>query len=151
KPSILILDEPINGLDPAGIIDIRQLLLRLAEEEGVTIFMSSHLLDEVTRICTTIGIIHDGRLVKEVTKTELENQLEERLRLKVDDRSAAEILLHKKGISTETCNQFITSHHKKAIYHPEKIAQLLIDHGLCMYHLEVARESLEDYFLRIIG
>jgi ABC-2 type transport system ATP-binding protein len=71
KPELLLLDEPINGLDPQGVIDIRELLLKLNKELGITIFISSHLLDEVERICTHIGILNKGKLVFDDTMEKL--------------------------------------------------------------------------------
>jgi ABC-2 type transport system ATP-binding protein len=65
RPSLLVLDEPVNGLDPAGVVEIRILLLDLAREHGVTVLLSSHLLSEVARIATRIGVLHHGRLIDE--------------------------------------------------------------------------------------
>src|SRR5690606_10949149 len=75
KPKILILDEPTNGLDPAGVVEIRELLQDLAQNLGVTILVSSHKLDEIARVATNIGIIHNGRLIKEIDSLQLENEL----------------------------------------------------------------------------
>src|SRR5690625_7009025 len=85
EPEILILDEPVNGLDPAGMIDIRELLKDLAFNHGVTILMSSHLLDEVAKIATTIGIIHKGCLIEEIPAKTLKEQLREQLVIKIPD------------------------------------------------------------------
>lgn len=81
KPKILILDEPTNGLDPAGIVEVRQLLLDLAKNSDVTILMSSHKLDEISKIATNIGIIHNGTLIKEINAENLKNQLKNHLSL----------------------------------------------------------------------
>jgi ABC-2 type transport system ATP-binding protein len=79
KPRLLLLDEPTNGLDPAGIVDIRELLLELTREQGVTVFMSSHILAEVSRLARRIGIIHEGRLLQELNIDELERNRMRRL------------------------------------------------------------------------
>ena len=71
SPEVLILDEPANGLDPAGIVEVRHLLRRLATEQGVTVFMSSHILAEVAHLADRIGIVHDGRLIEESSRDEL--------------------------------------------------------------------------------
>lgn len=78
KPQLLVLDEPTNGLDPAGIVEIRQLLRDLADR-GVTIFLSSHLLGEVSKLTTRIGIVHEGRLIKEADSSSLAGMLRRRL------------------------------------------------------------------------
>lgn len=79
EPEILILDEPTNGLDPAGIYEIRELLSGLAANDGVTIFVSSHILDEVARFATRIGIIHQGKLIQEIKSNQLEAICNKRL------------------------------------------------------------------------
>ena len=93
RPQILVLDEPVNGLDPAGVVEIRDLLIDLAREDGVTVLLSSHLLSEVARVATRIGILHEGRLIEEMDSTTLEAST--RTRLEVESRDAtraAEIL-----------------------------------------------------------
>ena len=95
---MLILDEPANGLDPAGIVEVRNLLRGLAENDGVTIFISSHILSEVARLATRIGVIHEGRLVKELDTEELAEQEEQRLVVDVRDTGAALSALRKAGI-----------------------------------------------------
>ena len=85
SPRLLFLDEPANGLDPAGIVEIRELLLELTREQGVTVFMSSHILAEVSRLAQRIGIIHDGRLLQELDVDELERNRRRRLLLRVKD------------------------------------------------------------------
>ncbi len=84
-PELLILDEPANGLDPAGIVEIRNLLTELAHEQGVTVFMSSHILGEVSRLAHRIGIIHQGRLLQELDVDELERNRQRRLLVQTRD------------------------------------------------------------------
>src|SRR5512138_3815342 len=90
EPELLILDEPANGLDPAGVVEIRELLETLAHEKGVTIFMSSHILTEVDRLATRIGIIHKGRLIEELDTHTLESLRTKRLEVKARDLQAAQ-------------------------------------------------------------
>src|SRR5450759_4723863 len=85
SPKLLFLDEPANGLDPAGIVEIRELLLELTREQGVTVFMCSHILAEVSRLAQRIGIIHNGRLLQELNVDELEQNRRRRLLLRARD------------------------------------------------------------------
>src|SRR5712691_3934934 len=98
-PRLLLLDEPANGLDPAGIVEIRELLLELTREQGVTIFMSSHILAEVARLARRIGIIHNGHLLQELAIDELERNRRRRLLLRARDLQAARLVLATAGHS----------------------------------------------------
>jgi ABC-2 type transport system ATP-binding protein len=151
-PDLLILDEPANGLDPAGIVEIRNLLHDLASEHGVTIFISSHILGEVSRLATRIGVIHKGRLVKELTAEELAEQEEPRLLVDVRDTETARSALVKAGVgaSPNGQNSFIITD-KDAIQHPENIATLLVQTGCPPTRLVVERGDLESYFLKLVG
>ena len=101
SPRLLILDEPANGLDPAGIVEIRELLLELTREQGVTVFMSSHILAEVARLARRIGIIHQGRLLQELNIDELERNRRRRLLLRARDVEAAQRALVAAGQPAE--------------------------------------------------
>lgn len=92
-PSILILDEPANGLDPAGIIELRKLLRSLADDRGVTVFLSSHLLAEVAQLADRVGIIHEGRLVEELPRTELIARARDHSKATLTDQERADALL----------------------------------------------------------
>ena len=85
EPDLLVLDEPINGLDPQGIAEIRDMLLRLKEEQNMTIIISSHILEELSKIATHYGIIHNGSLIQELTREELMTRCSERMELTLDD------------------------------------------------------------------
>ncbi len=151
-PDLLILDEPANGLDPAGIVEIRNLLHDLASEHGVTIFVSSHILGEVSRLATRIGVIHEGRLVRELTAAELAEQEEQRLVVGVRDTRAARSALGKAGIAAspnDPGSLIITD--KAALQHPENIATLLVRAGHPPTRLVVERGDLESYFLKLVG
>jgi ABC-2 type transport system ATP-binding protein len=152
NPDILILDEPSNGLDPAGIMEIRELLRDLAFNQGVTIFISSHILGEISKIATRIGIIHQGLLVQEVNANELDYLLKKRLLINAYDKEAVKLKLIKDGFLVNTSEEGIleiTS--EKAINHPEYIASILVNAGLPPTLLKVEEEDLESYFLRTIG
>ena len=92
KPEILILDEPINGLDPAGVVEIGDILLDLSKNHGVTIFLSSHLLEELAKLADRIGIIHEGKLVQEIEMAHLEQSLRKQLVLS-GNKLAATIII----------------------------------------------------------
>lgn len=151
KPDLLILDEPMNGLDPAGIVEIRELLKDLAFNHDVTIFISSHLLSEVAKIATTIGIIHNGQLIQEIQSEELNFNLNHRLLLSTSNTNKAQSILSTAGYPSEV-NQdgLIETYHPKAIAHPDKVAKLLVYQGIPLTRLAVEKEDLESYFLRVI-
>lgn len=158
KPKILILDEPTNGLDPEGIVEVRELLQNLASNLGVTILISSHKLDEISRIATNIAIIHYGKLIKEVDTAGLENQLEKTLILDGKDKAGMAFILAKAGYKVDVSAEEHLTHelhalkiqNEDAVNHPEKIATLLVNAGYPPALLKVEKEDLETYFLRTI-
>lgn len=153
NPDILILDEPTNALDPAGIVEIRELLIRLAKQEGKTVFISSHILEEVAKMATRIGIIHKGVLLQEISAHEFENIRQKRLYVGVGgQREAARIALTDKGYLTREVKEgLLELADEKAVRHPEAVARLLADAGLPLSMLKVEEEELESYFLKTIG
>jgi ABC-2 type transport system ATP-binding protein len=152
NPDLLILDEPANSLDPAGIVEIRDLLRSLASDNGVTIFVSSHILSEVTRLATRIGVIHDGRLVKEINTEELTEQEGQRLVVDVHNIEAALATLGKAGMTARSdgYNELVITD-ENAIRHPDEIATLLVQAGSPPYKLVIERGDLESYFLKLVG
>jgi ABC-2 type transport system ATP-binding protein len=157
RPKILILDEPTNGLDPEGIVEVRELLQNLASNAGVTILISSHKLDEISRIATNIAIIHKGKLLKEVSSAELENQLKKTLTLDGKHRADMISILSKAGYQVDMPVEHLAQElepmqipNKNAVNHPEKIAALLVNSGFPPTLLKVEKEDLETYFLRTI-
>ncbi len=152
QPELLILDEPANGLDPAGIIEIRDLLTELALQRGVTIFMSSHILGEVSRLAHRIGIIHQGKLVQELSIEELQRNRHRRLSLATRDLQTARTILNSDGFSADLkSNGTIEVNDDKAIEHPDDIAARLVNFGHPPTMLTVEEEDLEDYFMRLVG
>jgi ABC-2 type transport system ATP-binding protein len=149
EPELLILDEPANGLDPAGVVEIRQLLEMLAREKGVTIFMSSHILTEVDRLATRIGIIHRGRMVKELDADELEQLRTRRLAVKSRNLDSAQTSLREAGYQFASNHSRILIDDVQAIEHPDEVARLLVNAGAPPTHLAVEQEDLEHYFLRL--
>ncbi len=151
-PKLLILDEPANGLDPAGIVEIRELLLELVREQGVTVFMSSHILGEVSRLAHRIGIIHQGRLIQELDVDELESNRRRWLAIQTRDCEAAHAVLVGTGFSAELIpNNIIEVKDDAAIEHPDEIATRLVKAGHAPTMLNIEQEDLEHYFLRLVG
>jgi ABC-2 type transport system ATP-binding protein len=151
-PDLLLLDEPANGLDPAGIVEVRNLLRSLAENNGVTIFISSHILSEVARLATRIGVVHEGLLVKELDTKEISAQEEQRLVVDVRDIGAAQSALGKAGIRTSSNGKnSLAITDKPSIQNPGKIATLLVEAGCPPVRLIVEQGDLESYFLELVG
>jgi ABC-2 type transport system ATP-binding protein len=152
KPRLLFLDEPANGLDPAGIVEIRQLLLELAHKQGVTVFMCSHILAEVSRLADRIGIIHRGHLLQELDVATLEHNRRRRLLLRARHTAAAHQALLDAGRPAEVLpDGTIALTDAAAIEHPDDISSLLVKAGAPPIRLAVEEEDLEQYFLRLIG
>ena len=152
NPQLLILDEPANGLDPAGIVEIRNLLVNLAQEQGVTVFMSSHILGEVSRLAQRIGIIHEGRLLQELDVDELQRNRRRRLLVQTRDSEAARVVLGNAGFAVaNTPNGVIELQDVNAVERPDDIATCLVNAGHPPTMLEVEQEDLEHYFLRLVG
>jgi ABC-2 type transport system ATP-binding protein len=151
-PKLIFLDEPANGLDPAGIVEIRELLLELTREQGATIFMSSHILAEVSRLARRIGIIHQGRLLQEMNVDELEQNRRKRLLVQVRDAEAAQQALASKDHTVKILpDHFLELTGSAAIGHSDEVASLLVQAGTPPLQLIVEEEELEKYFLRLVG
>ena len=151
-PKLLFLDEPANGLDPAGIVDIRELLLELTREQGITVFMSSHILAEVSRLAQRIGIIHNGRLLQELNIDELERNRRRRLLLRARDVESAQRALLAAGQPAEILQDgTIELKSASAVERPDDINCLLVKAGTPPTQLMVEEEELERYFLRLVG
>lgn len=151
QPELLILDEPASGLDPVGVVEIRELLKSLLQEKGVTVFMSSHILTEVDRLATRVGIIHDGRLIEELDTEEMEELRSRRLEIEVRDLEAAHRVLTQAGFTVKTGENMLCLSQASAIGAPDKVARILVNAGLPPTRLAVEQEDLEEYFLRLTG
>jgi ABC-2 type transport system ATP-binding protein len=149
NPELLILDEPANGLDPAGVVEIRELLKSLAQEKGVTVFMSSHILTEVDRLATRIGIIHKGRLIEELDTDRLEQLRSKRVEVKARNLEGARASLKIAGYETIVQDETLLVEDARAVEHPDDIARILVNAGAAPTHLAVEQENLEEYFLRL--
>jgi ABC-2 type transport system ATP-binding protein len=152
NPKLLLLDEPANGLDPAGIVEIRELLLELTRQEGVTVFLASHILAEVSRLAQRIGIIHEGRLLQELSVAELEKNRRRRLLLRCRDVEAARHVLTAAGQPVEILQDgTIEVRSASSVDRPDDINRRLVEAGVPPTQLIVEEEELERYFLRLIG
>jgi ABC-2 type transport system ATP-binding protein len=151
NPEILLLDEPANGLDPAGIVEIREMLSNLAKNNGVTIFLSSHILGEISRFATRIGIIHEGTLIYESSSGEMENLRKNCLQVRTKDLQGAMAKLGNFGYTVNiTENRIIEVSGKDSISAPENIATLLVTSGFAPSMIRVMEEDLESFFMRMI-
>lgn len=149
RPEFLILDEPINALDPEGICKMRNLFLRLNREEGTTIFISSHILSEVDLIADTIGIIQHGKLLTELPIEEIHKRQTAYISLQVDDTARAAALLEQMGIASFSVldKEFIR------IYDPDisgkVLSKALLENGVGLESLWRKQDTLEDYFFQL--
>lgn len=152
KPELLILDEPINGLDPIGIKEIRELLKMLCKEYGITIIISSHILGEIEQIADTIGIIHNGRLINELSMSNVNLNQTNYIEMIVDDGKKAAFILENKLAIT---NFKLMDAHCIRIY-DSTVSQKVISKALIEQDIEIEAinkktSSLENYFLKLIN
>ncbi|HPE77950.1 MAG TPA: ABC transporter ATP-binding protein [Draconibacterium sp.] len=151
NPKLLILDEPINGLDPAGIVEVREFLKDLVKNHNTTIFLSSHILSEISKVATRIGIVHEGKLIKEINTNELEDQIIKKLCINTNENQKALQILKDNGFKASiNGNGLIESTESNAIQQPELISALLVKHNVPPKMISVFEEDLEAYFLRMI-
>lgn len=151
EPDLLILDEPINGLDPQGIVEVRETIQKLAKERGMTICISSHILEELSKIATDYGIIHNGCLVQELTREELMKKCSERIELTLDNPKQAVPVLDDMGFSNY---QVIDKEHIHIFERLGESASLnmeLAKAGIPVKGISITSEELENYFLRLTG
>jgi len=150
-PELLVLDEPANGLDPAGVVEIRELLAGLVREQGVTVFMSSHILTEVDRLATRIGIIHQGSLIEEIEAGTLEELRSPRLEVEVRDLDTAQRALAGAGFEAIAHDGALILTQAEAIAAPDRVATILVNAGAAPTRLAIQQEDLEAHFLRLTG
>lgn len=151
KPEVLILDEPINGLDPEGIKEIRSLIKKLNRKFGMTILISSHILAEIELIADTVGIIKNGKILKEVSMETIHEYNREYIELEVNDLNKTGYLIEEKlGIK----NYKIISENKMRIYDVDKkpsvISRILMENGVEQESIAKKQGTLEEYFLKLM-
>ncbi len=151
EPDLLVLDEPINGLDPQGIAEVRETILRLNKERNMTILISSHILEELSKIATDYGIIHQGTLLQEITDEELRERCSERLEITLSSPELAIPVLDRLGIRRY---QVMDKEHIYVFERLEESARLNMEFakaGVPVKGLAVTNEELETYFLNLTG
>lgn len=149
KPDLLMLDEPVNGLDPQGIIEIRELIIRLNRENNVTFLISSHILDELAKVATHYGFIDKGRIVREIGVDELEKELRSYLCLRVSDMSVFSRIMDKNGIDYK-----VMSDDEAYIYDSFTITELsdILSAESCkLLSVSEHKEGIEKFFLELVG
>jgi ABC-2 type transport system ATP-binding protein len=151
EPSLLVLDEPVNGLDPAGVAEVRELLVDLAREQGVTVLLSSHLLGEVARTASRIGVLHEGRLVDEFDTGALAIRVHRRLEVEAREPGRAARVLRAAGYAVAEAPDGLVLEGEPAVTYPERVATALVQAAEPPTRLAVTEEDLESYFLRLVS
>ena len=148
-PDFLVLDEPVNGLDPQGIIEMRELILKLNRERRITFLISSHILDELSRLATHYGFIDRGHMVKEISAEALELVCRNAIHIEVDDTAKLAAVLEEKGLSYT-----VLSGTEADIYGKigvTELVTLLAERGCTVASMQERDESLESYYIRLVG
>lgn len=152
NPELLIFDEPTNSLDPIGIKEVRRLIKSLAETRKITIFMSSHILSEIQQLANTIGIIHNGRLLEEISFDELRKRSRKYIEIQVSDDGKAAMLLERK---LDIYDYEVHEENTIRIYsHYDMIGEInrmLIENDINVIKLGLSGDNLEDYFIKLTG
>lgn len=149
NPDFLILDEPINGLDPEGIIEIRELILRLNKEKKITFLISSHYLDELSKIATEYGFLDKGKIIKEISKQQLKQSSKKRIEIKVSNIKECVKYLEENNYSYEVASDEIIN-----IYDVVNISELAVElskRNCIIKGFDEKEESLENYYINLIG
>lgn len=149
SPDFLILDEPTNGLDPQGIIEMRELILKLNRERQITFLISSHILDELSRLATHYGFIDNGHIVKEISAVELDHVCRKCLRLEVSDIRAFALAAERMGLEYH-----ILSDTQAEVFSKITVTKLVIplaEDGCEVLSIHEREESLESYYMSLIG
>lgn len=149
NPDLLILDEPINGLDPEGIIDIRELILRLNKEKGITFLISSHYLDELSKIATHYGFLEKGRIIKEISNAELQRNCKRRIEITVNNIKECVKYLEQNKIFYEVISDNVIYVYENINITDFTIA--LSNRNCAITEFHEKEESLENYYINLIG
>ncbi|EQB90400.1 ABC-2 type transport system ATP-binding protein [Clostridium punense] len=151
-PELIILDEPINGLDPVKVIELRELLKKLNREYGITILISSHILGEVYHLATRFGVIHKGKIVEELPLEELNSKCKKYVHIKVDNAASAAVVINKE---LGTLNYNILPNEVINLYdyvdETELVTEVLVKAGIKVKEIMPKGEELEAYFSKIVG
>ena len=152
KPEVLVLDEPVNGLDPEGIVEVRHILQKLSEDQGVTILISSHLLSELSELCTDFSIINKGQLVENLSLEELHDRCRSHIVLRTNNtEKTAAVLEDKLSIGSYKVLQSGDIEIYEQLDAVERISKTVTDSGCIITKLYESGQSLEDYYLEKVG
>ena len=151
EPDLLVLDEPINGLDPQGIAEVRETIQNLCNQQDMTVFISSHILEELSKLATDYGIINNGSLIQEITREELLNKCSDKISITVDNPNKAVPVLDGMGFT----NYMIMDQNHIDVYERlnERAAlnEKLVKSGVSVSQIAVTGMELETYFLNLTG
>lgn len=152
NPDLLILDEPINGLDPTGIVKVRDILLKLNKERNTTIIISSHILSELSQLATTYGFIHEGEFLEQICAGDIKEKCKNYLSIRVDNTAKAAALIENKL----KCSKYeVLNDNELRLYEmidkPEIISMEIVNNGIMLYSICQMGSNLEDYFINLIG
>lgn len=148
-PDFLVLDEPVNGLDPQGIIEIRELILKLNRERQITVLISSHILDELSRLATHYGFIDSGRMVKEISAKELEAACRKCVRVEVTNVKALACVLDRMKIEYNIISDTVADVFAKV--NVSRLAMALSEEDCEVVSIQERDESLESYYVGLVG
>jgi len=152
NPDFIILDEPINGLDPMGIVEMRNMIKKLNQDYGITILISSHILKELYLVANRYGIINEGKLIKELSQDELNDECQKSLLISVDDTAKAAVVIE----TVLKTNRFkLISQNEIKLYayldNPSEVSYQLITAGIRVSSINEVGDNLEDYFVQLVG
>lgn len=152
KPEIMVLDEPINGLDPEGIVEIRELLMQLNKKEDITIMISSHILSELSLMCDEYLFIVGGNIIKHLTREELSNECRNFLHIHTDnDAMALAVLQEKLQITNFDVQKDGSITLYEYVDHVAPVSRTLFENGVLPLELSTGGESLEEYYMSMVG
>lgn len=149
NPRFLVLDEPINGLDPQGIIEMRQILLNLNQKYGITILVSSHILDELSRLATHYGFIDNGKMVKEISASDLENSFRKSVRIEVTDGKTLAEVLEQTGLPYKILTPNVAEVYSRV--NISRLTSALEKYQCEVLSIQEREENLESYYVNLIG
>lgn len=152
NPDLLILDEPINGLDPMGIVEFRDILHRLNREKNTTIVISSHILSELSQIATRYGFIDNGRFVEQISAKELEEKCKSGILMKVNNTEKACVILEN---NLKCTNYEVLNNNQIKLFElidtPELVVEALVKNGVMLSQIGIVGANLESYFIDLVG
>lgn len=149
SPDFVVLDEPINGLDPQGIIEVRELILKLNKEKGITFLISSHILDELAKIATHYGFIDKGHIVRQMTAEELTDECRKSIRMKVSDISLLSKVMEEKSIDYKVIDSNTADIYAELTF--SDVAKDFEEAGCTIINMQEREESLESFYLSLLG